>query len=203
MITKYGAIFTSQFDGSKSVIYESSAPEDNFSNLSSISGEIIQLQFPSQRHGFALVLNQNAGATNTTTLYSSSDGGKNWGIVATGSISQIHFFDPTHGVALTSVPSTAANQPRNYAIATTTNGGTIWVVTQVLGVVDSAIPSLNSSSFSFPSSSVGFLAMATEPSAGSEGKMLYVTQDGGESWKVVADNNPSTNGTGGYHLPDT
>ncbi|MDA8276818.1 MAG: hypothetical protein M0Z45_01265 [Actinomycetota bacterium] len=189
VITKDGAIFASQFDGATSHVYVRPAPKDNFSDLSSINGEIIQLQFPSQSNGFALVLNQNSNSPNSTTLYSSSDGGKSWGVVSTGSIAQIHFFNPTDGVALTSVASTTPNQPPRYAIVTTTNGGSSWNVAQVLGVSDPFIPSLNSSSFSFPSPNVGFLAIAMEPGAGSEGKTLLATQDGGASWKVVADTN--------------
>ncbi len=189
VITKDGAIYASQFNGTTSQIYVLPAPKDNFTDLSSITGEVIQLQFLSQSYGFALALNQNANSPNTTTLYSSSDGGKSWGIVSTGSISQIHFFNPTDGVALTSVASTTQNQPQSYAIETTANGGMSWNVTQVLGLSDPFMASLNSSSFSFPSPNVGFLAIASEPSAGSEGKTLLATQDGGASWKVVANTN--------------
>ena len=66
VITKGGAIFASQFDGATSHVYVRPAPKDNFSDLSSINGEVIQLQFPSQSNGFALVLNQNSNSPNST-----------------------------------------------------------------------------------------------------------------------------------------
>lgn len=188
-ITKFGSIYRAEFNGSTSQIFVRPTPKSNFAALGTIDGEIIQLQFPSQKYGFALVRNPSSnpsGIATLTTLYSSSDGGKKWAMVATGLLTQIHFFSPQDGVGVTSVTISTADQPPSDAIETTTDGGKNWRMTQILAIASSNGVLINSASFSFPSQAVGFLAISSQPGAGSQAKTLLTTHNGGTTWKVVS-----------------
>lgn len=113
-------------------------------------------------------------------LYYTRDGGKTWRSVSTSGATdlvRVDFADESHGWVLPK-PSGATSQQ---SILRTTDGGKTW--TSLITPCDSRFVS---AAFSFYGPISGWLACGGEPSAGSQAKYVYRTDDAGSHWRLVS-----------------
>ena len=146
--------------------------------LSSVPGTVSWIDFVTNNIGYLVSRPANGGPDNF--LYSTTNGGSTWIQVFAGSISAIKFLTPTTGFAMLRTPS-SNSQLFSAGIYKTANGGKSWSL-----VPSTLDPTAVYGSFSFSSSSDGWLLVGIQPSAGSENKYLYKTTDGGSNWSLVA-----------------
>jgi photosystem II stability/assembly factor-like uncharacterized protein len=122
-------------------------------------------------------------AGTTTGLYRTSDAGATWTDVSfdTGYLRQVgwvDFVDPGHGwMEVWADPQ--SNQPRETQIRRTSDGGDTWQA-----FANPCDPEWGWV-FDFTDASIGWVLCAGQPSAGSQGKDLYRTGDGGDHWTKV------------------
>jgi len=164
--------------GSTSSILLSENGGTSWKDLSSVPGTVSSIDFVTNKIGYLVSRPVNGGANNY--IYSTTNGGSTWIQVFAGSISAIKFLTPTTGFAMLRTPS-SNSQLFSAGIYKTANGGKSWSL-----VPSTLDPTAVYGSFSFSSSSDGWLLVGIEPSAGSENKYLYKTTDGGSNWNLVA-----------------
>lgn len=184
-ISNSGLIAASEPDGTESDIFMRTKPSDAWYRAGSVPGLAYQIDFPSSEYGFVLARKSQDSALRASELYSTSDGGKTWHLASTGGLAKIYFFDSHNGVALFS----SASATSKTVVMLTSDGGRSWH--QARSNPFSHIPTF-AAAFSFISPKMGWLAIGNQPSAGSELKYLYKTNDGGQTWAEVA--SPSTSG---------
>ena len=182
-------VYLSQQNGSgpNSSILLSENGGTSWNILSSVPGTVSSIDFVTNKIGYLVSRPVNGGANNY--IYSTTNGGNSWNQIFAGSISTIKFLSPTTGFAMLRT-SSSSSQPYSAGIYKTINGGRTW------SLVPSPLYSAATyGSFSFSSTSDGWLLVGIEPSAGSENKYLYNTTDGGSNWSLVAQSKFSSSQT--------
>ena len=184
LITRFGATFVTDFEGSQSQLFVRATPKSSWDNLGYLPGDVVQLDFPSFNDGFALV--QAMGPDSVLDLYSTSDAAKTWKLVTSASFTQVHFFNSQDGIALFSNSSSNSNETSSLSVSSTTDSGKTWSSSSstLFGGFGYLIPRYVS--FSFGSPETGYLAIGSEPGAGSQLKMLFRTDNRGETWREVS-----------------
>lgn len=183
-ISKSGFLAESQVNGSQSDIFLRANPLGNWIPAGSIPGRVEQLDFDTLSLGFALV---GSNTFSSTSLYSTSNGGRHWILVSTGKYVQVHFFNNRDGVALASPPT---GPGLGAEILITSDGGRHWSTEATTAFSHISVFGVNYASFSFISAKVGWLAIGGQPGAGSEEKWLLNTANGGQTWTQIASTPP-------------
>ncbi len=135
--------------------------------LAHIAGGVLSLSFTSPNDGWA--------ATPTGLLHS-RDGGASWH-VATGphdAVRRVRFVDAAHGWLTT----------QHEVLARTLDGGASW--TDVKNPCDTGPGNEFHSLVSFINARDGWMLCPGQPSAGSQGKELFRTADGGVTWALFS-----------------
>ncbi len=179
-ISKSGFLIEASINGNQSEIYKRMRPSANWTYVGSIPGVAVQLDFDTLDSGFALV---GSSLFSANSLYSTSDGGRQWSLISTGNYVQMHFFDSRDGLAVTNPPVGLGLEP---GILITVDGGHRWIRASGSALPQIGLIQSPYASFSFVSNEVGWLALGGQPGAGSQEKWLLKTLDGGQSWSLVA-----------------
>ncbi|WP_298447826.1 hypothetical protein [Ferrimicrobium sp.] len=184
LITKFGATYVTGLVGAKSQLFVRTTPKSRWDNLGNLPGDVVQLDFPSSYDGFALT--QVKGPGSVLDLYSTSDAGRSWRPVASASFAQVHFFNARDGIALFSSSSSNSNRAPSLSVYSTMDSGTTWnyASSLPLGSIGYLIPRYLS--FSFGSPKTGYLAIGSAPGAGSQQKILFRTDNRGQTWREVS-----------------
>ncbi len=204
LITRFGATYVTELVGARSQLFVRTTPKSNWNNLGYLPGNVVQLDFPSSNDGFAITQNQTQNQTpgSALDLYSTSNAGKSWGLVARASFAQVHFFNSQDGIALLESSSTNSSGTSAFSVSTTSDSGKTWNSASSTLIGNFGYLSPRYVSFSFGTPKTGYLAIGLEPGAGSQQKMLFRTDNSGGTWQEVSKSpsqySPSALPMGGY-----
>ncbi|MCL5053126.1 hypothetical protein [Ferrimicrobium acidiphilum] len=183
LITRFGVTYITELVGAKSQLFVRTTPKSSWDNLGNLPGDVVQLDFPSPNDGFALA--ETNGPGSVLDLYSTSDAGRSWKPVTSASFIQVHFFNSRDGIALFGASSNANGVP-SLSISSTTDSGKTWNSASSLPVESYGYLIPRYVSFSFGSPDSGYLAIGSEPGAGSQSKILFRTDNRGQTWREVS-----------------
>ena len=165
-------LYASSLTGNNSLFYVSSNGGINWEERATVPGQIYALDFVNASDGYALSEPGSGGAIGA--LYATINGGRSWKMASDGGFFAMNFTSSSAGLALVS------SNPLGIArIVSTTDGGLTW-----RPLSGQTFPSVNGGILSFTSPQVGWMATASQPSAGSELKSLYETTNGGITWTI-------------------
>jgi photosystem II stability/assembly factor-like uncharacterized protein len=140
----------------------------HWSQLASIEAVVSSLSFASAESGWA---GTSAG------LLRSNDGGATWQATAVhDGVSRVRFVDPKHGWILT----------KDGSLSRTADGGASWTEISNPCQPGPGNEFASMGLFSFIDGGTGWILCPGQPSAGSQGKDLFHTEDGGETWALLS-----------------
>lgn len=180
-ISPSGFVVAVDTSGNKSNIYERTRPTAQWMQLGTVPGIVAQLDFTTQKLGFALV--QGSSGRSSSLLYATTNGGRNWSLISTGQLTQVHFFDGLDGVAAAPAPSGAIHGTE---MLLTSDGGHSWTQVTSSSFPQQGVYGIRYSSFSFISRQVGWFIFGSQPGTGMQQKWLFKTSDGGKSWNQAS-----------------
>lgn len=132
----------------------------------STSDAVVSVAFASSGEGWAA-----AGGS----IHHTADGGRNWSVLyrGAGKIGSLSFPNATAGWAVSTPPAAGRG-----SLMHSTDGGATWAT--------AISPCALLVGVSFPTPTSGFVLCAGDGGAGAEGKQVYTTIDGGQTWTEVA-----------------